>query len=54
MAWLQAYTKSHWSEPMRPVVHSDGHDAPRHFDQPVPVEAAETDDVVVASEHPVG
>ena len=33
---------------MRPVAHPDRHDAPRHLDQLVPVEAAETDDVVVA------
>jgi len=39
---------------MCPVSQADGHDAPRHLDQPVPVEATVPDDVVVASEHPVG
>ena len=39
---------------MCPVSQADGHDTPRHLDQPVPVEATVPDDVVVSSEHPVG
>ena len=39
---------------MGPLVHADGHDAPRLIDEVVPGEAAVVDDVVVGFEEPVG
>jgi len=38
---------------MRPVTHPDLHDAPQQLDQPVPIAAAEPDDVIVVTEHTV-
>jgi hypothetical protein len=39
---------------MRPPVPRDGHGAPRHLGQPVPIEAAVADDVVIVDKNPVG
>jgi hypothetical protein len=39
---------------MCPLAESDGHDAPRLIDEPIPREAAMVDDIVVGSEYAVG
>jgi len=42
-----SYTKSHLSEPMRPLAQSDGHDAPRLVDELVPGITAVVDEIVI-------
>src|ERR1700730_10410705 len=48
-----AYTKTLWSEPMRPIAQPDGHDFPGHVDKHVPCVTAVIEDIVVGFEYPV-
>src|SRR3712207_7704416 len=50
---MSSYTKSRWSEPMRPVAQPDGHDAPWLVCEPVPGMAAVVDDGLGGLEDPV-
>src|SRR5947207_13464461 len=47
------YTKTLWSEPMRPIAQPDGHDFPGHVDKCVPCVTAVIEDIVVGFEYPV-
>jgi UDPglucose 6-dehydrogenase len=46
-AFLATNTESHWSELVRPLTQSDGHDAPRLIDELVPGLATMVDEIVV-------